>query len=233
MKAVIYLRVSTKRQGQSGLGLEAQREIVRRYLGETVEPLGEFVDVDSGAKADRVELERALTMCELTGATLLVATLSRLSRDVGFLESVRRRCEAGNFKFVCCDMPEADSFMLGIMSQIASYERIQIGKLTRNALQMAKLRGVKLGNPNGAANFKGMEKMAAKRAGDKHMGDANLWAEKRRDLMVELQAEGLSLSGIARALTDRGIQTRRGGQWCARGVANLVDRLAMTAAVVA
>lgn len=228
MKAVCYYRVSTKRQGRSGLGLNAQKTTVHRYLGD-VEPLAEFVEVESGTKVDRPELERALTMCELTGATLLVATLSRLSRDVMFLETVKARCAAGGFEFKCCDMPQADSFMLGIMAQVAAYESVQVRKRTRDALQEAKRRGIILGAKNGAANFKGREKLGAKRAGDKSMGDANLWAAKRRELVTELQAAGLNLSAIGRELTSRGITTRRGGKWHARTVANLIDRLELTA----
>ena len=228
MKAIVYLRVSTKSQGQSGLGLEAQREAVRRYLGDTA-PLAEFIDVDSGARADRPELEKALTECELTGAVLLVATLSRLSRDVAFLESVKLRCAAGGFEFKCADMPEADSFMLGIMAQVAQYERQLIGKRTRDALAAARARGTRLGSPCGVRNFRGRELIGARRGGDKSRGDANAWAEKRRGLLEELRAAGLSLSGVARELTSRGITTRRGGRWHARTVANLISRLAATA----
>ena len=222
---VAYYRVSSKKQGVSGLGLAAQKNSVHQFLGDAM-PVGEFVEVESGAKSDRVELERALTLCELTGSDLIVATLSRLSRDTMFLETVKLRCAAGNFKFVCVDMPTADSFTLGIMSQLAAYERTQVSVRTIAALKVAKKNGTRLGNPQWRKNFQGTEKLAAERSAKRHMGDANSWANKRRDLLNELRAGGLSLSGIARALTDRGITTRRGGKWHARTVANLITRLA-------
>lgn len=135
---IAYVRVSTGKQVKSGLGLAAQRQRIRDFAAsdnvlEWFEDHGE-----SGAKADRVELEKALNACELTGSTLLVATLDRLTRDVAFLEHVKQRCEAGGFAFRCCDMPDANSFMLGVMGQLAQYEREQIGERTRRAMAAAR-----------------------------------------------------------------------------------------------
>ena len=120
------------------------------------------VCTESGGKADRPELERSLTFCELTGSTILVASLDRLSRDVMFLEQIKRRCEAGGFEFKCCDMPEANSFLLGVMAQLAQYERQRISERTSAALQAAKRRGVQLGNPMGVAAFHGRQAIGAK-----------------------------------------------------------------------
>jgi DNA invertase Pin-like site-specific DNA recombinase len=230
---VAYIRVSTARQGRSGLGLAAQRQRIEDFIGSNAsssEVVEWFEEQESGSKSNRPELENALTLCELTGSTLLIATLDRLSRDVLFMETVKRRCDAGGFAFRCCDMPDADSFMLGIMAQVAQYERQRISERTRAALQAAKRRGVVLGNPQDARCFKGRQKAGAARAGELAKATADTWAEKRRDLLTELQTAGLSLSAIARELTARGITTRRGGQWHARTVANLIDRLAVPAA---
>ena len=106
-----YVRVSTASQGRSGLGLASQRQRIKDFVGSG-DVLDTFEEHESGAKADRVELEKALNLCELTGSTLLISTLDRLSRDVLFLELVKRRCEAGGFSFRCCDMPDADSLAL-------------------------------------------------------------------------------------------------------------------------
>ena len=109
---VAYIRVSTARQGRSGLGLDAQRQRILDFVGSN-EVIAWHEEHESGAKSDRPELERALSACELTGSTLLVATLDRLTRDVAFLETVKRRCEIGGFAFRCADMPDATEFVLG------------------------------------------------------------------------------------------------------------------------
>ena len=225
-----YLRVSTVRQGRSGLGLEAQKARITEFVGN--DQVGWFIETESGANCQRVELEKALTQCELTGSTLLVATLDRLSRDVAFLEQVKARCEAGSFGFRCVDMPDANSFMLGVMAQLAQYERERISARTKAALQAAKRRGVKLGNPNGAKPFDGHRELGAERAAESHRTTADTWAEKRRPILVELVEAGLSLSGMARELTARKISTRRGGKWHARGVKALLARLDLAPATV-
>lgn len=224
---VAYTRVSTARQGRSGLGLEAQRQRIEDFVGSTGEIVAWHEEHESGAKSDRPELERALTACELTGATLLVATLDRLSRDVMFLETVKRRCASGGFGFKCCDMPDADSFTLGIMIQVAAYERQRISERTSAALRAAKRRGVKLGCPLGAQPFEGKRKLGAMRAGESHKAAADQWAEKRRGIMVELVEAGMSLHAMARELTARRITTRRGGAWNSTSVHRLILRLGL------
>ena len=220
-----YVRVSTARQAQSQLGILAQRQRIQDFVGVQGEIVAWYEEHESGAKADRPELEKALTTCELTGSTLLVATLDRLSRDVMFLEKVKIRCAAGGFSFKCVDMPDADSFMLGIMAQVAQYERERISARTKAGLAQAKLRGTKLGNPRGAASFNGQADLGASRAGAVHRTNANQWASKRREIMVELIEAGLSLRAMAKELTTRRIATRRGGQWSACAVARLIRRL--------
>ena len=223
-----YIRISTARQSRSGLGLLAQRQRITEFVGTAGEIAAWHEEHESGAKTDRPELEKALTACELTGATLVVATLDRLSRDVMFLETVKRRCSDGGFEFKCADMPDANSFMLGVMAQLAQYERERISERTRAALQAAKRRGVKLGCPLGAQPFDGRREVGAARAGVSHRRRADEWAEKRKPVIAELVAAGHSNSGIARELNTGGVNTRLGGSWTATGVARIRARLGLT-----
>lgn len=230
---VAYCRVSTQRQGRSGLGIAAQRQRIREFVGTAGEIVAWHEEHESGGKADRPQLEAALTACELTGATLIVATLDRLSRDVMFLETVKRRCAEGGFEFKCADMPDANSFMLGVMAQMAQYERERISERTKAALAAAKRRGVRLGCPLGAQPFEGKREVGAMRAGESHRARADEWAEKRKPVIAELVAAGLSNNAIARELTGRGITTRRGGSWSATAVQRLRDRLGLIEATAA
>lgn len=225
---VAYIRVSTQRQGKSGLGLDAQRQRILDFVGDSKMIVRWFKDHESGGKADRDQLEKALSHCELTGATLLVATLDRLSRDVLFLETVKRRCDAGGFDFRCCDMPDANSFMLGVMAQLAQYERERIRERTKAALAQAKARGVKLGSPHGARYLAPHREQAWQKAGETHRTKADNWAEKRRPLIEDMVKEGLSNRAIARKLAEQGINTPRGGAWTATGVKRLLNRLELS-----
>lgn len=144
---VLYRRVSTNRQGQSGLGLESQDETVRRYVtSQKGTVVGEFVEVESGKKTDteRPQLALALSECRRLKATLVVAKLDRLSRNAEFL----LRLQNGNVDFVCCDCPNVDRFTVGILSLVAQREREFISERTRSALQMAKKRGGSSGYPS-------------------------------------------------------------------------------------
>ena len=144
-KYVAYYRVSTAKQGRSGLGLEAQENTTTSYLdsvkGELVEG---YTDIESGSKDNRPELQKALRKCRLTGATLLIAKLDRLSRNRRFLMDL----QDSSINFVCCDMPEANNFTVGLLACLADYERELISERTKAALKAAKARGVVLGNPN-------------------------------------------------------------------------------------
>jgi DNA invertase Pin-like site-specific DNA recombinase len=146
-KFVSYLRVSTARQGKSGLGLEAQRQAVEDFLnGGNWHLAKEFVEVESGKKADRPQLAKAFQLCRVLGAKLVIAKLDRLSRNAHFLLGLR---DAG-IDFVCADMPELDRFTVGIHALIAERERDMISARTKSALAAAKRRGVKLGGDRGA-----------------------------------------------------------------------------------
>lgn len=222
-KFVSYLRVSTAKQGESGLGIEAQRKAVLEFLnGGNWELLAEYTETESGKKNDRPKLAKALEHCKLTGATLVIAKLDRLSRNAHFLLGLQ---EAG-VKFVAVDMPTANELTVGIMALVAQEERKAISARTKAALAAAKERGVKLGCPNGAAHLRqygnelGVE--AIKRGADER-------ASKLVGVVKEIQDAGAtSLREIAHELTRRSITTARGGKWHASSVRNLLVRLGVT-----
>lgn len=209
-KFVAYYRVSTAKQGRSGLGLDAQRKAVTDYLnGGAWELVGEFVEVESGKRNNRPQLEQALSLCELTGATLIVAKFDRLSRNAAFLLTLRDSGAA----FLAADMPDANNLTVGIMALVAQQEREEISKRTKAALAAAKARGVKLGgNPQNLADGrKGAEASAKVRA----QTSAERAAKVRKHVEA-LKAEGaISLRQIAAGLNKRGITTPRGGTWSA------------------
>src|SRR5579862_5976990 len=140
-KFIVYYRVSTARQGQSGLGLDAQRASVERFLNG-VTPLAEFTEIESGKNNDRKELHRALALCRQSGATLLISRLDRLGRRASFLLGLQ---ESG-VKFTAVDAPYLDSFSVGILSLVAQKEAELCSSRTRDALAACKRRGIKLGN---------------------------------------------------------------------------------------
>ncbi len=225
-KFVSYLRVSTERQGRSGLGLEAQREAVEDYLnGGDWQLLEEYVEVESGKRDDRRELAKALQQCQLTGATLVIAKLDRLSRDAHFLLGLQKSA----VRFVCADMPEANEVTIGLFAVMAQHERKMISERTRAALQAAKARGVKLGNPQGArALLAWQAKHGRSRVIDGIKAAADRRAEKYRGTIGEIMASGVrSQAGIARELNSRKIVTARDRHWHASQVGRLLDRLGL------
>jgi DNA invertase Pin-like site-specific DNA recombinase len=151
LRLVAYERVSTARQGASGLGMEAQRKTIEDFAASRgAEVLARFTEVESGRKADRPELAKALHLAKVAGATLVIAKLDRLSRNAAFLLAQR---DSG-VRFVAVDMPEANDLTVGIMALVEQAEREAISRRTKEALAVANTRGVKLGNPNGAAALK-------------------------------------------------------------------------------
>ena len=221
-KFVAYYRVSTVRQGRSGLGLDAQKKAIADYLnGGRWTLLREFTEIESGKVNARPQLERALHQCRVTGATLVIAKLDRLSRNAAFLLTLR---DSG-VKFVAADVPDANNLTVGILALIAEHEREAISRRTREALAAAKRRGVRLGNPNGAAPLLRARKGngAAISAVREH---ADAHAVQLQPVLEDLRAEGIvTLAGIAAALNERGMQTRRGGRWHASSVRNLLARI--------
>lgn len=220
-KFVAYYRVSTDRQGKSGLGLEAQKQAVADFLnGGNWELIGEFTEVESGKHDERPELAKAMQYAKVTGAKLVIAKLDRLSRNAAFLLTLR---DSG-VNFVCADMPEANALTIGVLAVVAQHEREQISNRTKAALQAAKARGVKLGNPNGAAAIRRAGKGNAA-AVDALRNKADEHASDIKPVIEAIQAEGhTSLRAIARELNARGIKTSNAGKWYPQTVKNLLAR---------
>lgn len=221
-RLVAYERVSTARQGVSGLGLEAQRKAIGDFASARgAEVLARFTEVESGRKADRPELARALHLAKVTGATLVIARLDRLSRNAAFLLALR---DSG-VRFLACDMPQANDLTVGVMALVAEAEREAISRRTKEALAAARSRGVRLGNPNGAASLRRAGKGgAALRA--TVTANAKGFARDLAPVIADIRAGGAtSLRAIAAELTVRGIRTRRGGRWQVSNVKALLRRL--------
>jgi DNA invertase Pin-like site-specific DNA recombinase len=218
-KVISYLRVSTDKQGLSGLGIEAQRKAIEDYLKTgQLELLSEYVEVESGKRSDRPQLMKALAHSKATGATLVIAKLDRLSRNVAFIAALM---DSG-VEFVAADMPMASRLTVHVLAAVAEHEREMISQRTKAALAAAKARGVKLGNPHGARALRGLGNAhavaGAKAKADAHMNGVLPVIEAIYDGGTE------SLHGIAKELNLRGILTARGGRWHATTVSNLIDR---------
>ncbi|WP_082531717.1 recombinase family protein [Methylobacterium sp. Leaf469] len=209
---VSYLRVSTNRQGRSGLGLEAQRQAVADFLkGGTWRHVAELVEVESGARDTRPRLIEALALCRLHGATLVIAKLDRLSRDAAFLLNLQK----GQVPFVAADMPEANELVVGIMAVVAQAERKMISTRTKAALAAAKARGVRLGRPENLCNEN--VGRARGRAAQTDRKEARL--RDLRPIIQAMEAEGhRSFRALAAELNTRGIPAARGGSWSATQV---------------
>lgn len=235
MRTISYYRVSTAKQGKSGLGLEAQRAAVAAFCATRgCEELREYVEVESGKRDDRPQLAAALHDAKVSGATLVIAKLDRLSRSLAFLATLQ---DAGT-KFVAADMPEANEFTLHIMAAMAQAERKAISKRTKEALAQAKVKaaaegqgykagdkskpwknGAKLGNPMGAAAFGGKRGNPAEAIKAK----AAAFAKDRLPIIEAIKAEGhTSLRAIAAEMNRRGIVTARGGKWGPQSVSDVM-----------
>lgn len=218
---VAYFRVSTVKQGRSGLGLEAQQSIVNEFIRQTNGTLiNKFVEVESGNQdTNRPQLQAALKACRQTRATLLIAKLDRLSRSAAFLMTLQE----ANTPFVACDMPEMNETVVGIMAVIARTERKMIGERTRVALQAAKQKGVKLGNPR----LKAGNAMSALAASLANQEAARARASDLVDVVEDARNQGhTTLRAIASHMNNLGIATPRGGVWFASSVKNLLKQLA-------
>jgi DNA invertase Pin-like site-specific DNA recombinase len=212
-KFIAYYRVSTDRQGCSGLGLEAQQQAVCDFLAGRGELTESFTEIESGRKNDRPELTAALDACRHHKATLVIAKLDRLARNVYFISGLM---ESG-VDFVAVDMPEANRLTIHILAAVAEHEREMISQHTKVALKAAKARGVKLGSPE-------PKKGAAIRS-QVLRDKANRFAANIRPIIHDLQAQGItSHKAIARALNARGIPTVNGRQWYGATVKNLLQR---------
>ncbi|MEQ7872526.1 recombinase family protein [Sphingomonas sp. ASV193] len=227
MKVVAYYRVSTAQQGRSGLGLDAQRAAVARFAeGERLEVAGEFVEIETGKGSDaldrRPQLAAAMAQAALLGCPVIVAKLDRLSRDVAFISGLM----AKRVPFVVAELgSDVDPFMLHLYAALAEKERRLISERTKAALAAAKARGVKLGNPNGAAAIRRAGKGTAA-AVEALKAGADAHAQQLAPVIRHLQAEGYtSLTALAGALNERSMVTPRGGKWHPSSVRNLLHRL--------
>src|SRR5829696_4912859 len=201
---VAYYRISTERQGKSGLGLDAQRKAVEDFLnGGNWRLVAEFKEVESGKHSDRPALAKAFRACRLHGAKLVIAKINRLSRDAHFLLGL----EKAGVDFVAAEMPTANRLTVGILAMAADEERRLISKRTKEALAAAKARGVTLGGNRGS--IISAEAREASRTARHAASEAR--ADDLAPVIAELQAAGVtSLGGHARGLTGRGIPTARG-----------------------
>jgi DNA invertase Pin-like site-specific DNA recombinase len=213
-KWVAYYRVSTERQGDSGLGLDAQRKLVADYLnGGNWTLSAEFTEVESGKRSDRPQLAAALAMAKRLRAKLIVAKLDRLSRNVSFISALM---DSG-VEFIAADMPFANKMTLQVLAVFAEHERDVISARTKQALAAAKERGVQLGGP------KRLEASALGVAANK--ANAERFAANVLPIIREIQASGVTtLRGVARALNARGVQSARGAPWSVEAVSNIIKR---------
>ncbi len=209
---VAYLRVSTQKQGQSGLGLEAQRFAVQAFVQAT--PLvGEFVEVESGKQNQRPQLAAAIALAKVKGAILLIAKLDRLSRNAGFIFALR---DSG-VDFVCCDMPDANTLTVGLFAVLAQHERETISKRTKDALAAKKARGAQLGTPVNltlAATQKGRDRNQANALTNEHN-------ERAAAHILLLRDKGFNYSQIAEKLNALRFLTRTGKAFRAEQVKRL------------
>jgi DNA invertase Pin-like site-specific DNA recombinase len=213
---VSYYRVSTLKQGQSGLGLEAQQAAVRSFVLDPARIVAEYVEVESGKLNQRPQLQAAIEAARQQGAVLLIAKLDRLSRNAGFIFALR---DSG-VDFVCCDMPDANTLTVGLFAIIAQHERETISKRTKDALTAKKARGAQLGTP---ANFTA-EVIQQGREVQQRNAQENQANRQAARLGKLLQEKGHTLQQIAQELNEAGYRTRRGKQFFPMSVQRLLVR---------
>lgn len=219
-QAIAYLRVSTERQGRSGLGLEAQREMISAFANrEGMGIVREFVEVETGKGADaldrRPELAAALALARKEKCPVIVAKLDRLSRDVHFISGLMTQ----RIPFIVAELgADADSFMLHLYAALAEKERKLISERTKAALAAKKAQGVKLGNRTNLAEARAKAVASTK-------ASADAFALNVLPVIEQVKAQGVtSYNGIAQALNVRGVRTARGGTWQAATVRKIILR---------
>lgn len=218
---IAYYRVSTAKQGESGLGLSAQVEAVSRFLASQSagpeQPIAEYTEIESGkSHANRPQLLAAIAQCRKEKAVLLIAKLDRLGRNVAFISALME----SDVEFVCCDNPHANRLMIHLLAAFAEHEREAISTRTKAALEAAKARGTKLGNPRWKKSIQ------AARDAKKLVPPA----PAVMDMMDKLRAEGLTLRAIADRLNALGLRTPRGSYWYASTVRGALELYSPSAA---
>lgn len=215
---IAYLRQSTQKQEISGLGIEAQREIIQNYLKDK-KTVAEYIETESGKKSDRPKLTEALELCRKTNSILIVAKLDRLSRNVAFTSKLLE----SDVEIVFCDFPEANKLVLHIISSIAEYEANLISQRTSQSLKAKKARGMKLGKPENLMNNLGRAIMNSNRTNHQKALD-NPNNKRAMALLKKLVKEDRSLSEMARILNSEGFVTSKGCQFRASQISILLKR---------
>jgi len=225
LKLIAYYRVSTERQGQSGLGIEAQEAAVQKMAAERgAEVAAGFYEVESGRKADRPQLAGAMALARAMGAVVVVAKLDRIARDAELVLRLSREAHAnGMGGFLFCDLPDVDAttaagrMVLTVMASVAEFESRRISERTREALTAAKARGVKLG---------GLRPNTLTRNDAAH-DRAMAATERLRPVLAGLAVQGLSLRAMSEALAGAGIHTKTGKHWSPSTVKLALERLGL------
>lgn len=216
-KYVAYYRVSTVKQGASGLGLEAQQASVRSFLNG-MQPIEEVIEVESGKHNDRPKLAHALALCRIHNATLIIAKLDRLARNVAFISNLM---ESG-VEFTAVDFPQANRLTVHILAAVAEHEAVMISQRTKAALAACKARGVVLGGDRAGVLASNAVK-GAKASAIKRQEKAGKRASDLLPVIRAIQSEAASLRQIAAVLNQRGIPAARGGVWCAAQVRSILS----------
>ena len=215
---IAYLRVSAQRQGSSGLGLQAQQEIIRKHLNGN-SPIAEFVEVESGRKSNRPKLHEALELCKKEKATLIVAKMDRLSRNVTFTSQL---LDSGT-EIVFCDFPRANRLVLTIIAAISEYEAGLIRQRTKAALQVKKENGCRLGKPDNL--MRNLDRAIANSRNTNQAKALNNPNNKRAVAILRgLVTKTSNLSEMARVLNEEGFQASKGGRFSAKQVSILLSR---------
>lgn len=217
IRYVAYYRVSTQKQGRSGLGLEAQKQAVKDFLSQFGGELtAEYMEVESGKNPDRPEFTQAAEYAELTNAVLLVAKLDRLSRDLHFVTSLQKR----GIRFKLCDLPEIDQLTIHILAAMAEHEAKMIATRTKQAMAQAKERGITLGNPN----LHEVRNRDVSRANSKRTSSQSEWKTKVLKVINNIKANEqlVTCQDIANELNRRGLTSQRGKPFTIPIVSNLL-----------
>lgn len=210
-----YYRVSCSKQGASGLGLDAQRQMVESFIKHNGNKIiNSFTEIESGRKNSRPELLKAIEYCRLNKCTLVVARLDRLSRDLFFISSLMQ----SRIDFVCADLPDMNTLTIGIFASLAQYESELISSRTKAAMEQARLRGVKLGTP---ANLTQQAKDKAHYMISK-LAREDISNRKAYHFASRLRENGKSFREIAGLLNSEGYRTRRGNLWTMAGIHKLL-----------
>jgi len=213
---VVYYRVSTQKQSRSGLGLEAQQQAVNDYLAQYGgQIIAEFQEVESGKRADRPRFHEAADYAELANATLLVAKLDRLSRDLHFITGLQKR----GIRFTLCDLPDVDQLTIHILAAMAQHEARMISQRTKHALQAAKARGAKLGNPE----LDAIRHHDLATANHQRSQAQAQWKQRIHRVIQHLEEQEGLRSGvaIAEALNRRGLTTYQGKPFTSATISRL------------